>query len=238
MRRARRRGGPSARGRPPARCPPRPAPRRSAARRRWASRRAASPVIQRLVPSGAAVRPSRLAASLRTTQGCPVVRCLRYGASCSATSSAATPDRDVDPRLPERGHAPSRHPRVGVLDADDDPGHPRRDDGVGARRRPPVVGAGLQGDVERGAPGGVTRPRPGPPPRRGGRPGGAVAPSKTGRRIVGPAPRSAAGTTTQPTQGLGAVVERTAAACAIARRMCSTSSMVTSSSGPVPALAG
>ena len=35
------------------------------------------PVIQRLVPSGAAVRPSRLAAILRTTQGCPVVRCLR-----------------------------------------------------------------------------------------------------------------------------------------------------------------
>ena len=47
-----------------------PAPTRTAslsARRRWASARAASPVIHWLVPSGAAVRPSRVAASLSTT---------------------------------------------------------------------------------------------------------------------------------------------------------------------------
>ena len=47
-----------------------PAPTNTAslsARSRWASARAASPVIQRLVPSVAAVRPSRLAASLSTT---------------------------------------------------------------------------------------------------------------------------------------------------------------------------
>ena len=87
----RRRGGPSARGRRPGPCPPPPARRRSGRAAGATSWRAASPVIQRLVPSGAAVRASRLAAILRTTQGCPVVRCLRYGASCSATSSAATP---------------------------------------------------------------------------------------------------------------------------------------------------
>ena len=49
-----------------------PAPTSTAsdsARRRWTSRRASSPVIQRLVPSGAAVRASRLAAILSTTQG-------------------------------------------------------------------------------------------------------------------------------------------------------------------------
>ena len=38
---------------------------------RWASSRAAGPVIQRLEPSGAAMRPSRVAASFRTTQGRP-----------------------------------------------------------------------------------------------------------------------------------------------------------------------
>ena len=47
------------------------------ARRRWASARASSPVIHRLEPSAAAVRPSRVAASLSTTHGRPVVRCLR-----------------------------------------------------------------------------------------------------------------------------------------------------------------
>ena len=57
-----------------------PAPTSTAsdrARSRWASRRAAGPVIHRLVPSGAAVRPSSVAASLRTTQGRPVRRCFR-----------------------------------------------------------------------------------------------------------------------------------------------------------------
>ena len=44
-----------------------PAPTRTAslsARRRWASARASSPVIHRLVPSAAAIRPSSVAASL------------------------------------------------------------------------------------------------------------------------------------------------------------------------------
>ena len=38
---------------------------------------ASGPVIQRLDPSAAAVRPSRVAASLRTTHGRPVRRCVR-----------------------------------------------------------------------------------------------------------------------------------------------------------------
>ena len=47
-----------------------PAPTSTAslsARRRWASARASGPVIHRLLPSAAAVRPSRVAANLRTT---------------------------------------------------------------------------------------------------------------------------------------------------------------------------
>ena len=71
-------------------------------------------------------------------------------------------DGDVDPGGTQGGDAPTRHPLVRVLDADDDPGHPRRDDGVGAGRRAPVMGAGLEGHVERGAPGGLTGLRPAP----------------------------------------------------------------------------
>ena len=44
---------------------------------RCESVRASGPVIHRLVPSGAAIRPSSVAASLRTTKGRPVVRCVR-----------------------------------------------------------------------------------------------------------------------------------------------------------------
>ena len=54
-----------------------PAPTRIAslsARNRWASARASAPVIHCEVPSGAAVRPSRLAASLAITHGRPVRR--------------------------------------------------------------------------------------------------------------------------------------------------------------------
>ena len=57
-----------------------PAPTSTAslsARRRCASALASGPVIQRLVPSGAAIRPSRVAASLSTTYGRPVRRWVR-----------------------------------------------------------------------------------------------------------------------------------------------------------------
>ena len=46
---------------------------------RWASLRASNEVIHCDDPSGAAVRPSRLAASLATIQGRPVRRWCRYG---------------------------------------------------------------------------------------------------------------------------------------------------------------
>ena len=91
---------------------------------------------------------------------------------------------------------------VGVLDGDDHPGHAGRDDGVGTGRRPPMVGAGLQGG-EQGRPPGVESPaRANAATSACGPPGGAVAPSKT---CAGSWPE----TTTQPTQGFGAVVPRT-----------------------------
>ena len=93
-----------------------PAPTRTAslsARRRWASARAASPVIHWLVPSGAAVRPSSVAASLSTTQGRPVVRCLMYGASCGPRLGRDAPDRDVDAGVPQPGDAHAAHPGSG-----------------------------------------------------------------------------------------------------------------------------
>ena len=81
--------------------------------------------------------------------------------------------------------------------------------------------ARLERDVERGAP----RRRPGRRERAlasaCGPPGGAVAPSN----VVGTAVPNGGGTITQPTQGFGAVLERTPAASAIARRMCTASSM-------------
>ena len=57
-----------------------PAPTRTAseaARSSCASARASGPVIHRLEPSGAAMRPSMVAASFSTTQGRPVRRCFR-----------------------------------------------------------------------------------------------------------------------------------------------------------------
>ena len=68
------------------------------ARHAWPSARAASPVIQRLVPSGSAVRPSRLAAAFIRTYGRPRVRRatkpgLRARASASIRpASNRTPD--------------------------------------------------------------------------------------------------------------------------------------------------
>jgi len=77
-----------------------PAPTSTAslsARRRWTSRRASAPVIHRLEPSGAAVLPSSVAASLSTTKGRPVDRCTRYGRSWSLTAPASTPPETVTP---------------------------------------------------------------------------------------------------------------------------------------------
>ena len=105
-----------------------------------------------------------------------------------------------------------------------DPRRPRP-----ARETPAATMASVHGGVRRWwrrAPGSRTGSRPGrpcrPPRARafGVRAAGRAAPSKAG--TGSPARR---GTTTLPTHGLGAVLDRTVAASAIAWRMCSTSSM-------------
>ncbi len=64
---------------------------------------------------------------------------------------------DGDPRRPQHRPAGAGHPRVRVLDADHDPGHPGRDQGLDARPRPSGVGARLQRHVHRAAPSPITR---------------------------------------------------------------------------------
>ena len=106
-----------------------PAPTSTAsdtARSRWASARAASPVIQRLVPSGAAMRPSRVAASLSTTHGRPVRRCLQVRRQLLGRLVGGHPHVDVDAGRAQRGDAPPRHLRVGVARCPPPPGPPRR----------------------------------------------------------------------------------------------------------------
>ena len=135
-------------------------------------------MIQRAVPSGAAIRPSRVAASLSTTQGRPGAAVLQVGGQQLGDLVAGHARRRPRSR-PRRSsvHPPARDPGVGVEHADHHPGHPGGHDGLGAGRGPALVGAGLEGGVEGGAGG----PVPG-----GGRattsawgpPGGSVAPSK------------------------------------------------------------
>ena len=133
------------------------------------------------MPSGGGDPPSRVAASLRTTHGRPVRRWVTYGASCSATASSATPTSTSMPAWPQCGDPPPVDLRVGVGHADDHPGHAGGHHGVGARRRPPVVGARLERHVEGARPGPGRRPRPAPPPRRAG-PGRRGGPGEPGRR--------------------------------------------------------
>ncbi len=124
----------------------------AAARRRCRSNRAASLEIHRLVPSAAALRPSRLLAYFHVTCGNPV-RCLcshsRNGPP--PTSSASTPDFDLHSRLRQPGRA-ARRDLVRVGDGVGDRAHAGVDQRVHARRGLAVVVTRLQRD-DRGAPG-------------------------------------------------------------------------------------
>ncbi len=59
----------------------------------------------------------------------------------------------LDTRLAELGEALARHERVGVADRRDHASHTCGDESVSARRRPTVMGAGLESHVDRRAPG-------------------------------------------------------------------------------------
>ena len=58
------------------------------------------------------------------------------------------------PALTQPGHPGPGDPWVGVEDSDDDPRHPGPNQGIRTRRRTTVMGAGLEGHVDRGAAGG------------------------------------------------------------------------------------
>ena len=122
------------------------------ARRRWASARASGPVIHWLEPSGAAVRPSSEAASFSTTNGRPVRRWLRYGAS----RLAAAASRHARRRRRPRRRASRSMPRPATCGSgssmrDDHAADAGGDEGVGARRGAAVVRARLEGDPGGGA---------------------------------------------------------------------------------------
>ena len=95
----------------------------------------------------------------------------------------ADPDVDGDPLLPQlRDAARPAHVRIGILERDDDPGDARLDQRLGARRRAPLVRAGLERDVGGRAAGAVAGRARGPRLRRARRRGAAWRPPRPPRR--------------------------------------------------------
>ena len=92
-------------------------------------------MIHRLVPSGAAVRPSSEAASLSTTHGRPVRRCLRYGGQLLGGRLRPDPDLDLEAGGPQTGDPPSGHHGSGSSTA------------TTTRRIPEAMMASVQGGV-------------------------------------------------------------------------------------------
>ncbi len=171
-----------------------PAPTRMAslsARSRWASSRAASPVIHWLVPSGAAVRPSRVAASLSTTKGRPVRAVHEVGPQLGGHLVGGGAHLDGDAGGAQAGDALAGHAAVGIDQGHHDPADARRHDRVGTRARTaPVVRSTARGSRTAWRPGPPARPPRGPRPRRG-RPRGPGwrRRSPDGRVAPRPAPR-------------------------------------------------
>ena len=86
-----------------------PVPTRTAsrvARSRWTSARAASPVIHWLVPSAAALRPSRVVASFHVTRGRPSATVRAQRSLIAAASSASTPPVTWTPAACSRSAPP------------------------------------------------------------------------------------------------------------------------------------
>ena len=179
------------------------------ARSRWRWARAASPVIQREWPAAVAMRPSRLMAYLAITSGRPVRTCVAKPSISSAASAAPSPSVDRDAGRPEAGHPGAVDGGVGVERGDLDAGDAGGDDRVGAGRRPAVVAAGLERDVEFGPGGGRAGPRSAMISACAW-PGGWVWPRPT---------TTPSRTTTAPTGGLGLLQPRARRASARASRI-------------------
>ena len=123
------------------------------ARSRCTSARARSPVIHLLVPSASAVRPSKLAPSLRVTHGRPVSMRRTKPRLISAASPASRPCAVRMPACSEPREARAVHARIGVAHRHNDAPHARGDQRLRARRRAPLVRAGLERHVRRGSAG-------------------------------------------------------------------------------------
>ena len=156
-------------------------------------------MIQRLVPSAAATRPSSVAANFQMTNG-PV---LADAGAASARQGAVLglglldAELDVDPgRAQPVGAAAGELGRVG--DGDDDAGDAGGDQRVGAGAGAAGVRARLEGDDGGAAAGPLAGLRPARRPRRAGR---RAAPSRPPPPAVPSASR-----TTAPTGGFGLVV--------------------------------
>ena len=125
-----------------------------AARSSCTSRRDSSPETQR--EPGTATRPSSVTATLYVTNGRPSDFHVAPRLVLPARGEAVE-QLDVDAGGDEPLDAASVDDRVRVERADDDACDTRLDDRVRARRRPPVVRARLERDVERRAAGPVAR---------------------------------------------------------------------------------
>ena len=170
------------------------------ARSRCTSARDSGEEIQRLVPSAAATRPSRVAATFQTTNGRPqpyagqpaLVGPLGLGGEQARLDVDARPRAAAGRRRPPAGSGRRRRRRRG------DAGVEQR---LGARPGAAGVVAGLEGD-DRGAAGGpVAGLRAARRPRRAAR-----RPARGGPR---PTTSPARSRTTAPTMGLGWVASPT-----------------------------
>ena len=179
------------------------------ARSRCTSARARSPVIHLLVPSASAVRPSRLAPSLRVTHGRPVSMRRTKPRLISAASPASRPWAVAMPACSSRARPEPSTRGLGSRIAHDDAPHARRDQRLGARRRASRGASRARASrrpwrrgphrrpraarrprrAARRCGGGSPPPRPAPSaPARSPRSGSAASSSAPGGRARAPAP--------------------------------------------------
>ena len=163
----------------------------------------------------AASRPSSVIAALYVTNGRPSEAHVRTPSSAAARAVRGRP-RQARPRSRRRaaGRSRARSPAYTDLRAHHDPREARRDDRLGARRRPPGVDARLERHVERRAV--RTLARGLERERLGVRQPGPLVPALPHHFAVRDDDRA-------DEQGLGLVVPRPSSASSIARSRCRAS---------------
>ena len=130
-----------------------PAPTATAStqeRQRWTWRRARSPEIQRASPVRAAMRPSRVCASLSRDQGQVLGAVFDVSRVEALRLFSAKPDVNGDALFAQRGDSPSRHALVGIFHRAVEPFNASANHGLSTGRSATVERAGLQRDIEIG----------------------------------------------------------------------------------------